>query len=397
MKYKVDEKNLKLVIDLEENVPQFIKGDKLRLNQVLYNLVGNAVKFTDNGSIHVRVMNLYDGDDNVFLKFEVEDTGIGIPKDKVAAVFETFTRIRTKDRIYEGTGLGLSIAKNLVEQQGGKIAARHLMSLGHTKFACISSHYAIDDPALRFKGFQQEIAESGSSLLPHHTVQEKPTLQGGAKYDPASDSWSELPDSANAPAGRFNHTAIMAGNEMIIWAGNTAGISNDGARFNVTNQSWGSMDNNLAPEPRQFHTALWTGDRMIVWGGVDDGKALTSGGLYDPVTDSWHLIDASGVLSTGRYDHSAVWTGDRMIAWGGRHVMNQSIFAGGAMYRPQFDDWTAVTFSAGPAPRSQHVAIWNGETMNVFGGRFSSHRNIHTFHPVTDLIFSQGFESLPLR
>jgi len=134
MKYKVDEKNLKLIVDIEDTVPQFIKGDKLRLNQVLYNLVGNAVKFTDAGEIHIRVLNLYDGDDNVFLKFEVEDTGIGIPKDKVAAVFETFTRIRTKDRIYEGTGLGLSIAKNLVEQQGGKIAAKSVEGEGSTFF-----------------------------------------------------------------------------------------------------------------------------------------------------------------------------------------------------------------------------------------------------------------------
>ena len=134
MQYKVDEKNIKLIVDVEENVPQFIKGDKLRLNQVLYNLVGNAVKFTDKGSIHIRVLNLYNVDDNVFLKFEVEDTGIGIPKDKVEAVFETFTRIRTKDRIYEGTGLGLSIAKNLIEQQGGKISAKSIENVGSTFF-----------------------------------------------------------------------------------------------------------------------------------------------------------------------------------------------------------------------------------------------------------------------
>ena len=134
MQYKVDEKQLELIVNVEENVPHYIKGDKLRLNQVLYNLVGNAVKFTDHGAINIRVFNLYDGDDDVFLKFEVEDTGIGIPKDKLEAVFETFTRIRTKDRIYEGTGLGLSIAKNLVEQQGGKIAAKSEVGVGSRFF-----------------------------------------------------------------------------------------------------------------------------------------------------------------------------------------------------------------------------------------------------------------------
>ncbi|MEM6963269.1 MAG: response regulator [Bacteroidota bacterium] len=132
MKYKVVEKSLDLVIDIQEGVPRYLKGDKLRLNQILYNLVGNAVKFTDKGSIHIRVMNQYDGDDSAFLKFEVEDTGIGIPPDKVDAVFETFTRVRTKDRIFEGTGLGLSIAKNLVEQQAGKIGARSVYGQGST-------------------------------------------------------------------------------------------------------------------------------------------------------------------------------------------------------------------------------------------------------------------------
>ena len=144
MQYKVDEKNLKLIIDIGEDVPQFIKGDNLRLNQVLYNLVGNAVKFTDVGYIHIRVLNLYDGDDDVFLKFEVEDTGIGIPKDKVAAVFETFTRIRTKDRIYEGTGLGLSIVKNLLELMNSKVYLESVLGQGSKFWFDISFNISED-------------------------------------------------------------------------------------------------------------------------------------------------------------------------------------------------------------------------------------------------------------
>ena len=137
MKYKVEEKKLDLKVIMGNNVPRFIRGDKLRLNQVLYNLVGNAVKFTDEGSIEIRINNPYGAggqDDDVFLQFEVQDSGIGIPQDKLHAIFETFTRIRTKDRIYEGTGLGLSIAKNLVEQQGGKIRAESTVGEGSTFF-----------------------------------------------------------------------------------------------------------------------------------------------------------------------------------------------------------------------------------------------------------------------
>lgn len=131
MQYKIKEKDLYCEVKIDEGIPKFLKGDKLRLNQILYNLVGNAIKFTDEGYVKVYVKKLYNvGDDSIQMKFIVEDTGIGIPKDKVDAIFETFTRIRQKDRIYEGTGLGLSIAKNLVEQQGGRIGATSELGVG---------------------------------------------------------------------------------------------------------------------------------------------------------------------------------------------------------------------------------------------------------------------------
>ncbi len=123
MQYKAEEKDIFLQVIIEPDVPRYISGDKLRLNQVLYNLVGNAVKFTDQGFVKIFIEKLYDIGSSIQLKFSVADTGIGISADKIEAVFETFTRILRKDRIYEGTGLGLSICKNLVELQGGKISA----------------------------------------------------------------------------------------------------------------------------------------------------------------------------------------------------------------------------------------------------------------------------------
>ena len=121
MVYKLNEKDLAFELSVDKELHQFFKGDKLRLNQILYNLVGNAIKFTDQGKITIAVEKLNESAGSVHVQFMVQDTGIGIPEDKVGAIFETFTRIRTKDRIFEGTGLGLSIAKNLVEYQGGKI------------------------------------------------------------------------------------------------------------------------------------------------------------------------------------------------------------------------------------------------------------------------------------
>lgn len=132
MQYKVDEKNLKLELKMDEALPKVLMGDELRLSQILYNLVGNAIKFTDEGFVSIKVELLNESYGSAHIKFTVQDTGIGIPSDKIGAIFETFTRIRDKDRIFEGTGLGLSIAKNLVEYQGGKIWAESELGVGST-------------------------------------------------------------------------------------------------------------------------------------------------------------------------------------------------------------------------------------------------------------------------
>ncbi len=134
MQYKTQEKDLYFETNIDDSIPKILRGDKLRLNQILYNLVGNAIKFTDDGFIKITVKKLYDIVDSVQLQFLVEDSGIGIPQEKIEAIFESFTRIRQKDRLYEGTGLGLSICKNLVEQQGGKIGATSQVGKGSKFF-----------------------------------------------------------------------------------------------------------------------------------------------------------------------------------------------------------------------------------------------------------------------
>jgi signal transduction histidine kinase len=124
MQYKKAEKPLEFQLVVDPSVPRYILGDKLRLNQILYNIVGNAVKFTDEGFIKIRIDLVKQEGDNLTLLFSVEDSGIGIPQEKIATIFESFTRIRTKERIFEGTGLGLAIVKNLVVQQGGRVSAK---------------------------------------------------------------------------------------------------------------------------------------------------------------------------------------------------------------------------------------------------------------------------------
>ncbi len=132
MQYKLQEKDLLFERTIPAELPEILVGDKLRLNQVLYNLVGNSIKFTDEGAVGLHLDILRQTAKEVSIRFNVTDTGIGIPEDKVDTVFGSFTRVRTKDRIFEGTGLGLSIAKNIVEQLGGEIGAASVLGQGST-------------------------------------------------------------------------------------------------------------------------------------------------------------------------------------------------------------------------------------------------------------------------
>jgi PAS domain S-box-containing protein len=155
MQYKINEKDLSFKLEVDPDVPKVIVGDKLRLNQILYNLVGNAVKFTDTGFVKLRVHFVPQIEGSSFkLKFEIEDTGIGIPVDKLDAVFDSFTRIRSKERLYEGTGLGLSIAKNLVKQQSGSIGATSVFGEGSIFFFELTFKYG------EASRIQEGIAES---------------------------------------------------------------------------------------------------------------------------------------------------------------------------------------------------------------------------------------------
>ena len=135
MQYKKAEKPLAFQLNYDKTlIPNVLIGDKLRLNQILYNLVGNAIKFTDHGFVKISVLIISQTTNHIRLRFEVQDSGIGIPSDKINEIFESFSRVQNKDRFFEGTGLGLSIAKNLIEQQDGLIGAKSVLGEGSTFF-----------------------------------------------------------------------------------------------------------------------------------------------------------------------------------------------------------------------------------------------------------------------
>jgi len=117
-----DAKGLKLVLDIVADVPDALVGDALRLRQILVNLVGNAIKFTQSGEIRVRVDTASRLPGEICLHFAIIDTGIGIPRDKLDLVFEAFAQADgSSARRFGGTGLGLSISARLVELMGGDI------------------------------------------------------------------------------------------------------------------------------------------------------------------------------------------------------------------------------------------------------------------------------------
>jgi PAS domain S-box-containing protein len=116
------EKGLELCCMVNPAIPQAVRGDPARIRQVIINLLGNAVKFTEKGEVAVRSTIESQDDKHITIKFVLSDTGIGIPKDRSDALFESFTQVdNSTSRKYGGTGLGLAISKRLAEMMGGQI------------------------------------------------------------------------------------------------------------------------------------------------------------------------------------------------------------------------------------------------------------------------------------
>ena len=125
------EKKIKLLYDIDPDINDNLIGDPTKLSQILVNLVGNALKFTEKGYVEVVVTEMLETETDSLIKFSVIDTGIGIPKDKIDSIFESFNQASNETtRKYGGTGLGLTITRKLVELQGGKITVESVVSKG---------------------------------------------------------------------------------------------------------------------------------------------------------------------------------------------------------------------------------------------------------------------------
>lgn len=136
MSVLVKEKGLELLIDYNDNVPRYVIADSRRIRQILFNLIGNAIKFTDRGHILISVSAKQILDNEASLLISIKDTGIGIPHDKLDFIFERFNQLDTEySSSGKGTGLGLAIVKQLVDTMDGQINVESIIGQGST-FNC---------------------------------------------------------------------------------------------------------------------------------------------------------------------------------------------------------------------------------------------------------------------
>lgn len=131
--YEAKRRNLLVEINMDKSIPAVVVGDSTRLTQILINLVGNAVKFTEKGSITIEAIPLKRHNSQIDIEFSIIDTGIGIPENKMDFIFESFTQASSSTtRKYGGTGLGLAITQKLVELQGGFLQVESVVDEGST-------------------------------------------------------------------------------------------------------------------------------------------------------------------------------------------------------------------------------------------------------------------------
>ncbi|HEX8609625.1 MAG TPA: ATP-binding protein, partial [Pedobacter sp.] len=202
--------NLDLLYRIADEVPETIYGDEMRLRQVLLNLVGNAVKFTQKGEVMVTLLSLPNKGPGLNLEFRIHDTGIGIPEEKLYRLFTAFSQVDSSTtRKYGGSGLGLAISKKLIELMGGQISVVSKAEQGTTfsfnilsKMSCESS---TDRPRLQLEGLQ------GKEIL---LVDDNPMVRATLSHQ--LTSWGLLPGEAVSGGHALEILSVPNKIEVII-------------------------------------------------------------------------------------------------------------------------------------------------------------------------------------
>jgi CheY-like chemotaxis protein/anti-sigma regulatory factor (Ser/Thr protein kinase) len=161
MRKKAEERGIMLIAKMDTEMAPVLKGDQLRLNQVINNLLSNAIKFTEKGSVTVECVVLQDKDNRQVIQFTVRDTGTGMSKDFLKILFDKFTQEdESAVRKYGGTGLGMSLSKQLIEAMGGKISVESEKGSGTTVHFIVSLEKGTENDLVRVK-----LANAGEHIL----------------------------------------------------------------------------------------------------------------------------------------------------------------------------------------------------------------------------------------
>ncbi|SME97961.1 Kelch repeat-containing protein [Pseudobacteriovorax antillogorgiicola] len=198
----------------------------------------------------------------------------------------------------------------------------------------------------------------------------------GGRYNPKTRQWSDLNQGhPAAPSKIAGHSMVWTGEKLIVWggyegvSGSTRTISQSGAIFDPSTQTWQGMNDSNAPSARAGHQAFWNGSKMIVFsgGGVSSQRELKgTGGLYNPNTDTWSSLATEMVIE--RVGHSAVWNGHELLVYGGRSNRLRTYFGEVYNFDPASGRWSGVNSQFTPVSRWYHTAIWTGSSLIIWGG-----------------------------
>ncbi|MEL6698371.1 MAG: response regulator [Bacteroidota bacterium] len=179
------EKRLDLLYEIEQGTPEGILGDVVRFKQVVSNLVSNAIKFTASGMVYIHVSSEESIDGEVLWQFRVEDTGIGIPKDKIGQLFQAFQQVdASTTRKYGGTGLGLAISKRLVEMMKGSIWVESEPNEGSKFYFTLQStptHLPASTPSFKLENLKKSRVLILDSNVTHQQILARQLQQWGIK------------------------------------------------------------------------------------------------------------------------------------------------------------------------------------------------------------------------
>jgi len=191
--FSAREKGLSMNFWLDKNIPDKLIGDSTKINQILINLIGNAIKFTKEGSITVRVKILREDKENIVLEYSVSDTGIGIPKNKFHSIFESFTQAeRSISRRFGGTGLGLAISRKIARLLNSDINVKSTDGKGSTfSFALTLKKALSSDMEKKETDFNPEYLKGKKALIVEDNVLNRIVVRQNMK------EWGMIVDEAD--------------------------------------------------------------------------------------------------------------------------------------------------------------------------------------------------------